>query len=80
MISIVVPVYNERESLEQLHAEIAAVGQRDRVEVAVVIRSDDRRPAVREALAMPHRQAEPEHDDRLGDQHDEQHPQELSHQ
>ncbi len=40
MISIVIPVYNERESLPLLHGEIVAIAQKARLEVEVVFVDD----------------------------------------
>src|SRR5436305_3467447 len=40
MISIVIPVYNERESLGPLHAEIAAVAERARLDLEVLFVDD----------------------------------------
>ena len=40
MISVVVPVYNERESLPQLHAELAAVAETARLEIEVIFVDD----------------------------------------
>jgi dolichol-phosphate mannosyltransferase len=40
VISVVIPVYNEAESLRTLHAELAAVSQREGLEVEVVFVDD----------------------------------------
>jgi glycosyltransferase involved in cell wall biosynthesis len=40
MISVVVPVYNERESLPQLHAELAAVAETARLDLEVIFVDD----------------------------------------
>src|SRR5262245_50786638 len=43
MISVVIPVYNEKESLGQLHAEIAAVAERANLDLEVLFVDDGSR-------------------------------------
>jgi dolichol-phosphate mannosyltransferase len=43
MLSIVIPVYNEAESLEALHAELIAVGERERYELDIIFIDDGSR-------------------------------------
>lgn len=40
MISVVIPVYNERDSLELLHAEIVAVAGAEKLDVEVIFVDD----------------------------------------
>ena len=40
MISIVIPVYNEQESLRPLHAEIAAVAEREKLDLEILFVDD----------------------------------------
>jgi dolichol-phosphate mannosyltransferase len=57
MLSLVIPVYNEEESLSALHEEIAAVAQREGLEVEVLFIDDGSRDgswALITALAQQH--------------------------
>lgn len=57
MISVVIPVYNERESLLPLHEEIAAVAERERLDLEVIFVDDGSRDGswgAIQALAAKH--------------------------